>query len=92
MQLFAGANVNRISIGGKLLSYSETFASHPSGHIEENPWNSRQAIEKQAIIPRPDSPKMGILWAFVYGASVHDIWCKPGTKLRKKPSANSTEN
>lgn len=92
MQLFGSANVNRMAIGGKLVSYSETFVRRLDGKSWEKPWNSRQPIEKQAIITRRECPKTGTIWAVLYGASVHDIWCKRGTKVTENLRINGTGN
>jgi hypothetical protein len=90
MQHFDFANVNRMDICGQLVSHPETFAGRPSGKSRGKFWNSRQAIEKQAIISRPECPKMGIFWAILLAAKLHDIWCKRGTKVRQNPCINGT--
>jgi hypothetical protein len=92
MRLFAAANVNLIANVGQLLSHSETFAGRPDGKSREKSWNSRQAIEKQAIISRPECPEMGIIRTILLAAKVHDIWCKRGAKVRKNLHINSTGN
>jgi hypothetical protein len=92
MQLFAFANVNLISTCGQILSHPETFVGRPGGKSREKSWNSRQAIEKQAIISRPKWPEMGIIRTILLAAKVHDIWCKRGAKVRKNLHINSTGN
>jgi hypothetical protein len=92
MQLLPSAKLNRMDICGQLVSLSETFSGQPGGKSREKFWNSRQAIEKQAIISRPECPKMGILWAILPSAKVHDIWCKRGTKVRENPCIDGTWN
>jgi hypothetical protein len=37
MPLFVRANVNSVDMGGKLLSYSETILTRPSGLMMEKP-------------------------------------------------------
>jgi hypothetical protein len=92
MQLSGFANVNLMASSGQLLSYSETFTGRPNRQAWEKSSNSRQAIEKQAIIPRPECSKMGIIWAILNCASLHDIWCKRGTKVIANLRIISTGN
>jgi hypothetical protein len=81
-----------MDIRGQLVSHSETFTSRPGGKSREKSWNSRQAIEKQAIISRSKCPKTGIILTILLAAKVHDIWCKRGAKARKNLHINGTGN
>jgi hypothetical protein len=92
MQHFDFANVNRMDVCGQILSHSETFASRAGGKSKEKSWNSRQPVEKQAIISRPECPEMGIIRTILPAVKVHDIWCKRGAKVGKNLHIIGTGN